>query len=547
MRFVLIWQKNNRIMRFLILSISLLALFSVPLAFGQHHGGEQAPPVSFGDGELTINTTIFPADYTVGKDSNLDLNIRLFDTVSNLNIESVTYRVQIFQGTQLVANQMFYDQDGELNVKIKPKSGCGEKELWKCTTYFGENDPIVPNALVSSASSMPVISGPVFHESGEYTVKTSIIGAKNPKTQTSEDIEFETTLFIPSEKIFTVSINQNEYKIPVKNYQDPIRDMIFDSDTKELSFEIPFDWSHLEHTKHLKNSFEFPKTFLGFENVYGFTAIVNDEFVIPNALHYDTISKKDTNVIHFMIDQENLKKIKNNSEDLKISILPGSDSTFEKKEIQFDDQYSALIQYDHIFSQEKELTLSIVFFENGEHMKNVRYGYSITHPNGFEELNTGGNQNVLGITLPQGNEIREFGISQEGKYEIQFVLIGKDSTDLPRYLYSKFDLELIENKENRENTQILSQTKEIPAWIKNNAKWWAEGSIDDSSFTKGLEFLIKEKIMNVNSSVETTSSSKEIPAWIKNNAKWWAEGSIDEGSFVLGIEFLIKQGIIQVE
>ena len=531
-------------MKFLIFSIAFLVLFAVPTAFAQHHGGEQAPPVSFGDGELTIGTTIFPIDYTVGKDSSLDLNIRLFDTASNMNIESVTYRVQILQGNQLVANQMFYDQDGELNLKIKPKSGCEEKELWKCTTYYGESDPIVPNALVSSASSVPVITGPIFHESGEYVVKTSIIGAKNPKTQTSEDIEFETRLFIPSEKIFTISINQNEYKIPVKNYQDPISDMIFDSETKKLSFEMPFDWNHLEQTNHLKNSFEFPKSFLGFEEVYGFTAIVNDEFVIPNALHYDTISKKNSNVIHFMIDQENLKKVKNNSDNLKISILPGSDSTFVKKEVQFDDQFSALIQYDSVFSHEKELTLSLAFLENGQYIENVRYGYSITHPNGIKELNTGGNQKVLGITLPQGNEIREFGSSQVGKYEIQLVLIGKDSMDLPKYLYSKFHLELLENTE---KTQNPGPSKEIPAWVKNNAGWWADGEIDDGSFVQGIQFLIKEKIMNVNSVVETTSSSKEIPAWVKNNAKWWAEGSIDESSFVLGIEFLIKQGIIQVE
>ena len=531
-------------MKFLIFAISLLILFSVPVAFAQHHGGEQAPPISFGDGELTVGTTIFPVDYTVGKDSSVDLNIRLFDTVSNMNIESVTYRVQIFQGAQLVANQMFYDQDGELNLKIKPKSGCEEKELWKCTTYFGENDPIVPNALVSSVSSTPVISGPVFHESGEYVIKTSIIGAKNPKTQTSEDIEFETTLFIPSEKIFTISINENEYQIPVKNYQDPITDMVFDSKTQKLSFEIPFDWNHLEHTYHLKSSFEFPKSFLGFEEVYGFTTIVNDELVIPNALHYDTISKENSDVIHFMIDQENLKKIKNNSDNLKISILPGNDSAFVKKEIRFDDQFSALIQYDTIFSQEKELTLSLAFFEYGEYIENVRYGYSITHPNGMEELNTGGNQDLLGITLPQGNEIREFGKSQEGKYKIQLVLIGKDSIDLPKYLYSKFDLELIENTK---NTQNPSSSKEIPVWIKNNAKWWAEGAIDDGSFVQGIQFLIKEKIMNIHSVAESTSSSKEIPAWIKNNAKWWADGSIDESSFVLGIEFLIKQGIVQVE
>ena len=43
---------------------------------------------------------------------------------------------------------------------------------------------------------------------------------------------------------------------------------------------------------------------------------------------------------------------------------------------------------------------------------------------------------------------------------------------------------------------------------------------------------------------------KEIPMsiqeWIKNNAMWWAEGTIDDDAFIQGIEFLAKQGIIQI-
>ena len=86
----------------------------------------------------------------------------------------------------------------------------------------------------------------------------------------------------------------------------------------------------------------------------------------------------------------------------------------------------------------------------------------------------------------------------------------------------------------------------VPNWIKNNAEWWAEGTIDDSSFTQGLQFLIKEKIMNVESKSLKSTESKKIPSWIKNNAKWWADGSIDEGSFLAGIEYLVKEGIVKV-
>ena len=42
------------------------------------------------------------------------------------------------------------------------------------------------------------------------------------------------------------------------------------------------------------------------------------------------------------------------------------------------------------------------------------------------------------------------------------------------------------------------------------------------------------------------SGSNEIPSWIKNNAGWWADGSIDDDSFIGGIQFLIEEGIMSI-
>ena len=88
---------------------------------------------------------------------------------------------------------------------------------------------------------------------------------------------------------------------------------------------------------------------------------------------------------------------------------------------------------------------------------------------------------------------------------------------------------------------------EVPTWVKNNAGWWAEGSIDDGSFVQGIQFLIKEGIMSIPPTAQGASTgSNEIPTWVKNNAGWWAEGSIDDDSFVQGIQFLIKEGVMKI-
>ena len=53
--------------------IILALTISFPLSFAQHHSGQQAPPISFGMGEVTVSTSLIPADFTPEKYSNANL------------------------------------------------------------------------------------------------------------------------------------------------------------------------------------------------------------------------------------------------------------------------------------------------------------------------------------------------------------------------------------------------------------------------------------------------------------------------------------------
>lgn len=98
-----------------------------------------------------------------------------------------------------------------------------------------------------------------------------------------------------------------------------------------------------------------------------------------------------------------------------------------------------------------------------------------------------------------------------------------------------------------ESTKETSTSIAIPDWIRNNAKWWAEGTIGDSDFTSGIQYLIKNHILDVPSTESnTTSNNNEIPSWIKNNAGWWADKLISDDDFVKGIQYMITNGIILV-
>ncbi|MGH9998828.1 MAG: hypothetical protein ACRD90_03075 [Nitrosopumilaceae archaeon] len=87
----------------------------------------------------------------------------------------------------------------------------------------------------------------------------------------------------------------------------------------------------------------------------------------------------------------------------------------------------------------------------------------------------------------------------------------------------------------------------IPSWVKNLGKWWSEELVTDRDFSRGIEYLIKEKIIIIpESGPQDSSTVTKIPAWIKTNAGWWADNLISDSDFALGIQYLIRNGIITV-
>ena len=96
------------------------------------------------------------------------------------------------------------------------------------------------------------------------------------------------------------------------------------------------------------------------------------------------------------------------------------------------------------------------------------------------------------------------------------------------------------------NDGFISASK-IPTWVKNNAGWWADGQIDDEAFIQGIQFLIKEKILQIPPTSQVSISENDvIPTWVKNNAGWWTQGLISDDDFLKGITFLVENGIIAV-
>ncbi len=95
----------------------------------------------------------------------------------------------------------------------------------------------------------------------------------------------------------------------------------------------------------------------------------------------------------------------------------------------------------------------------------------------------------------------------------------------------------------------VSADIDIPSWVKNSAAWWSNGEISDPAFAEGIEYLVKQNIINVSSETadaEELAHITSIPSWVKNNAAWWSEGQLSDADFANGLEYLIKENLIDV-
>ena len=171
------------------------------------------------------------------------------------------------------------------------------------------------------------------------------------------------------------------------------------------------------------------------------------------------------------------------------------------------------------------------------HTESLEQFYTIIQHNPYDTLALTG----MGIGFGYLGEY------EEAKKYFQMALEQEsDSTVIKNYL------EFVDNVTKKypytPTEKPIPETKPtaIPDWIRNNAGWWSEDMIADSDFVSGIQYLIKNNIMEIDPLQTTNHSAKTIPDWVRNNAGWWSDRQISDEDFLSGIYFLIQNGIISV-
>ena len=491
----------------LVLIFILIVFFSIPTfvdnVFGHGLGGDQAPPISFAGMEVTVSTMLTPSDITVGEVDKAKIQVRFFDTLTDITLEKVTYRIEIWRSGQLLARNLFYDVDGVLNLDIRPVIGCTELELWKCTKYFASEHASAPLALYVPNEGSPLIVGPIFDKGGLYNIRVDIEGASSPTTLITKRLTYDTFVSVAQQQDFVIPTAAAEVPVIIKTYYDDVYNFKFENSDNSIYFEMPFDWDpeYISLVPLVHEEVRVPKSFAPYAEGIQFKGYMNGVEVDQRILLLDPYSYEDTNILHFLVTKNELERITQvlgpGNYDNKLAtfkLVPQSSFTRNSQEFYLVDLETKTqktpttvnIAWDSRYGKGDEIPFEFTFFDPSRNLiKDIRYSYTVIDQNSNEIIfeNTGDDPNNLGIVATEGIDIQRINIPSQGSYRIDVLVFGTginyEST------YAGIGSGLLEVGSGAPTTtptpKPIPEQKSIsiPDWVQNNAGWWAEGLIDD--------------------------------------------------------------------
>jgi len=545
----------------LLLAISVL--FLTPLlidnVFAHGLGGDQAPPLDLGGAQVTVSTQLDPSDITVGEVDEANIQVRFFDVSTDETFEKVTFRVEIWRSGELLARDLYYDVDGILNVRVKPVLGCTEPRLIDCSTYQGSEHASSPEACYVQNEGRCVIKGPIFDKGGLYNIRVDVEAATSSKTLLSKVLSYDTFVSVAQEQDFIIPTASAEIPVIIKTYYDDVDNFQYKQSDNSISFDMPFNWNpdYISLVQVVHEEVKVPKSFSPYKAGSKFKGFIDGVEVDSRVIIVDPYSDENNNIVHFMVAGNELKRINDvlgsshyDKSTMLFKLVPSGEIQKNSFDIKFDSGATVQVAWESSFGAGDEIPFEFTFFnENGNLLKDVRYGYTINSESGIELIsNVGNDPNNPGIMAMEGINTQKIKMPSQNIYGIKVAIFGQGiNNDLTYAGIAEGILEIGSGGSMPIKQETTPQEISIPNWVRNNAGWWSSGQIGDNDFASGIEFMIKEDIIRVPSTTSGPASEDAvIPDWVRNNAGWWADGLISDEDFANGLQFLIQNGIISV-
>ncbi|MDX1596961.1 MAG: peptidase, partial [Nitrosopumilaceae archaeon] len=493
-------------MKTILFSFAIIVIsFSVGNVYGHGVGSETFPPVEL-DGELvTLEVT---SSKDIPDKQGKHISMALIDFDSKVTLRDVTFKIKAERGNDFLFEKEFQSPNGFIvfnflsdetdSIIVEEKSDGGG--------FFG--------SLLGIQEKLVTVKGPELAKGGLYQFDIKILTANSYSNKIDPPIVFNSGISIPIVTQYEINdVNYGKQRIEFITFYDEIENFEYDPSTREITFSMPFEWTqeNISQTPTVHEEFIVPKTF-GDLYISDFDVFVNGIELADQVVNVDDFFS-DSRIVHLIVNQKEIQRIyeqENHDSYMHFLVKPSPDARLSS--VTSNGQFRILASVepsDLEPGSNAKVTFDItdVFLRNKP--VSTSYEFSITY-----------NENII---------YSEKGVSSENKPTVVEFNVPDNVNGLGfLHFYNLNDNGLAETSIPIIFDKIESSNTSIPAWIKNNAGWWADDQIDDNTFVQGIEFLIKNKIIVIPQTESEENSTQKIPAWIKNNAGWWADDQIDD-------------------
>ena len=276
-------------------------LFPASSVYGHGFGIDTISSVDVQGKRLSISVEM-PMYFENDQDQ---ITITATEDESKENAKNVTFLIGLFHNDEMIFRNYFFTEDGILPITVTPTHD--DKII-----IHGEQDSLL-GAWHATESTPIEITGPLFNSGGLYNFEIEIRTIDEP----TNIIENSTIYNADLSLIETVSFVQkdaenNDVEFRSKSYFDSISNFKYDSEVKQVTFEMPFDWSEkqMSHVSVVHVETHFPKDFAEFLTP-SYSGNVNGIELFNSSVSIDDYSEDGERVVHLVMLQDHLRYLKN--------------------------------------------------------------------------------------------------------------------------------------------------------------------------------------------------------------------------------------------
>lgn len=550
-------------------------------AFGDGFAMENLPPASVGNRQVQLFIKLNPTILYSGSGVQPSMFFRWFDANTNQTLSHISFFLTITKHNQLLFRELLHTHTGILNMNITPTNS----STW---TVYADKEPILGGWVPDNDDDPIDVIGPIFNEGGLYHFNMQMFSIDSDQnifdtTDNPASVpNFDAYLSVGDVSGHDMTYNGNTYNSTIISYYDKINnDFNFDPSKLQLSYSMPFDWNMTRIAGQpifVHEEIHIPKAFKDFTNTPTYSATMNGYQITGRRLIVDPYTSGTTVIAHILLNKVDIqtmaKQMPAGTNSMTFTLAPAKPDVQTSNSVLTDfGGWGIKLGWNPAqITPNAVNNLQLSFFDafteqpvNGD----VNYNLKLLDSDGNTILSKNG------LTAKNAVDTQALNLPGDGIYHLQMNItsivgptglpdtsrLGMATGDLviPSTVGTDQGVVAIGNQSGTQAVQPPSnqtappsnQTPtgqiSIPAWVKNNAKWWSENSIDDSTFASGIQYMIKQEIIKIPATAQGQASpGVQIPQWVKTNAGWWSSGQIDDQTFVAGIQYLIKVGIITV-